>query len=245
MADIIQIIKCIDKWLEDNHQAEIAPPEANVLLDKYGLLKERSERSGQYLRRLLRDGKIPHAYRIGNKWHIPHSQGAIIKLKEEVNKKPISQTNPTNKGRRDSDEYYVVSLCNEILGMEASQQHTFDFLRGDASEGKQGRCLPVDAYYESLNLVIEYCESQHTESASFFDPKATVSGVSRGEQRKIYDQRRMDVLPQHGIKHVQIHYSNFGATKKIKRNNNHDIEVVKEILASHGMHNSGSHTGSK
>ena len=44
--------------------------------------------------------------------------------------------------------------------------------------------------------MIEYCERQHTEAVAFFDhnERLTVSGVTRGEQRKIYDQRRRDLL---------------------------------------------------
>lgn len=127
--------------------------------------------------------------------------------------------------RAESDEHYVVGLCNEVLGLTAQQQYKFPFLLGD-----NGRTLPVDAYYESLNLVVEYYERQHTESVRFFDRKMTVSGVSRGEQRKIYDERRRTELPKHGIKLVVIDYSDFGDSKKLIRNHAHDIEVVRRIL---------------
>lgn len=135
--------------------------------------------------------------------------------------------NKQTKDKKDRDEFYVIRLCNEVLGVEASQQHKFDFLRGD---GNPGRPLPVDAYYEKFNLVIEYYERQHSESVPFFDNKNTVSGVSRGVQRKIYDERRKTVLPQHGIKVVIISYSDFGDSKKIKRDHNRDIEVVRRKL---------------
>ena len=85
--------------------------------------------------------------------------------------------------RKNSDEHYVIDLCDEILGLKASRQHTFDFLRGD---GEPGRKLPVDAYYPNLKLVVEYKERQHTESVAFFNKKTTVSGVSHDEQRRIY-----------------------------------------------------------
>ena len=91
-----------------------------------------------------------------------------------------------SSGRRnDSDEYYVISLCNEALGIEGQQQYRLPFLLGDS-----GTRLPVDAYYSSLKLVIEYYERQHTESVKLFDKRMTVSGVNRGEQRRIYDERR-------------------------------------------------------
>ena len=129
--------------------------------------------------------------------------------------------------RIDSDEYYVIELCNEVLKMEALQQYCFEFLLGDT-----GRKLPVDAYYEGLNLVIEYYESQHTESTPFFDNKKTVSGVSRGEQRRLYDERRRTELSKHGIRLIILRYSDFGTTKRLKRDNReHDIEVVRKKLA--------------
>lgn len=141
---------------------------------------------------------------------------------------PIATYTPNKKeykGRAASDESYVIDLCDEVLKMKASRQHKFDFLVGDT-----GRKLPVDAYYESLNLVIEYHERQHTEAVSLFDNKSTVSGVSRGEQRKIYDQRRVEILPKHGIKLIIISYRDFGTSKKLQRNRNNDILVVKTLL---------------
>lgn len=128
-------------------------------------------------------------------------------------------------GRKSSDEHYIIDLCDEVLGQRANRQHRFDFLRGDT-----GVTLPVDAYYPGLDLVIEYHESQHTKSTPFFDRKATVSGVSRGEQRRIYDRRRQELLPQFGIKLVIISYSDFGLSKKIVRNRERDILIIREIL---------------
>lgn len=134
-------------------------------------------------------------------------------------------------GRNNSDEAYIIGLCDEVLGKKAFRQHRFPFLTGDS-----GRTLPVDAYYPSINLVIEYYESQHTESG-FFDHKdrLTVSGVDRGVQRRIYDERRRIVLPKHGIKLVVINYTDFGTRKKLLRNHDRDLEIVKSVLISNGI----------
>lgn len=131
--------------------------------------------------------------------------------------------------RKDSDEWYVINLCDEVLGLSASRQHTFDFLRGDGTPGKK---LPVDAYYPKLNLVVEYRERQHTESVAFFDKKTTVSGVSRGEQRRIYDQRRRDVLPKHGIQLVEISYADLkhDNRKRLVRDRKNDLVVIRKIF---------------
>ena len=154
----------------------------------------------------------------------------IQQLQESTGIKTGRGGKSTGGGRAGSDEYYVIGLCNEALGMEAEQQYKFPFLLGDT-----GRALPVDAYYREHNLVIEYYERQHTEEVEFFNGRMTVSGVSRGEQRKIYDERRRTELPKHGIKLVVISYSDFGTTKKLKREHDRDLEVVKEILKKSGV----------
>lgn len=114
-------------------------------------------------------------------------------------------------------------MCNEVLKQKASRQHRFDFLKGDSRTK-----LSVDAYYPTLNLVIEFKEKQHTEEVKFFDKRQTVSGVGRGEQRKLYAQRRRDVLPKHGIKLIEFDYSDFEHTKgkKLLRNVKNDLKVI-------------------
>lgn len=143
-----------------------------------------------------------------------------------------SKTTFTGKNavRNMSDENYIIDLCDEIIGEESSRQHRFEFLVGDT-----GSKLPVDAYYHSLKLVIEYHEIQHTESTPFFDNKKTVSGVSRGEQRRLYDLRRQEVLPKHDIKLVIISYSDFGESKKLVRNRERDIDIVRKKLNQAGF----------
>lgn len=151
--------------------------------------------------------------------------------KTETHDRSVCTLRPTvNKGRGTSDEYYVIDLCDEILGRKASRQHRFDFLRGDT-----GVRLPVDVYYPELNVVVEYYESQHTESTPLFDNKETVSGVSRGVQRRIYDQRRKEVLPKHGIKVIVIYYTDLGITKKLIRNHDRDLKIIRDILQKNGM----------
>ena len=137
--------------------------------------------------------------------------------------------------RRDSDEAYVIDLCDEALGQEASRQHRFAFLVGDP--GKHGRCvrLPVDAYYASLNLVIEFMERQHSAEVPFFDKpnRLTVSGVHRGRQRALYDERRRLMLPMHGITLVTICSTELrGRGRKLARDRDHDLRKVQEKLSA-------------
>jgi hypothetical protein len=139
------------------------------------------------------------------------------------------------KRRDKADERYVIDRCDKILGLEAKRQHHFSFLKGDSLKDgvvaeNSGRPLPVDAYYGELKLVVEYWESQHTEPTPYFDNKMTCCGITRREQRKKYDQRRKEVLPKNGIKLVVIQYKDFGESKRIRRQLDHDMALVKRIL---------------
>lgn len=134
------------------------------------------------------------------------------------------------------DEEYVIDLCDEVLRLKSERQHQFNFLRGDTCrDGSVGRRLPVDAYYEKLKLVIEYHERQHTEAVPFMDKLHAVSGVSRSQQRKIYDERRCKILPENGIKLEVINVAELSCkpNKRLRQDKEHDLEVIRQRLAQY------------
>lgn len=147
---------------------------------------------------------------------------------------PVSSSSPrpvarkaTFTARKESDEAYVIDLCDDLLGQRALRQHRFEWLRGDA-----GTPLPVDAYYPELNLVVEYMERQHTEAVPHFDKRMTVSGMSRGKQRRLYDQRRQELIPRHGIALVTIGYHELAHSggMRLLRDRENDLRVVRGKL---------------
>ncbi|UYQ78196.1 hypothetical protein OF385_03280 [Glutamicibacter sp. JL.03c] len=130
------------------------------------------------------------------------------------------------------DEHYVLMLCAQYLGSQYEQQKTFPWLLGDPTKksGKQSK-LPVDGYWEEHQLIVEYHEKQHSEPVPFFDSKITATGIFRGEQRKIYDARKAQEVPKHGINLVIIDYRDFKHRKgKIVRNPEQDQLVVSAFL---------------
>lgn len=135
------------------------------------------------------------------------------------------------------DEHYILDLCDEVLHQKSIRQHRFPFLIGDS-----GVRLPVDAFYQDLNLVIEYRERQHSEPVAFFDKKTTISGVPRGQQRSIYDQRRRDILPRNGVTLVEFCYSDFlhGARKRLKRLREQDLTVIRRRLRDFAVQQSAA-----
>lgn len=150
--------------------------------------------------------------------------------------------------RLNSDETYVIDLCDKVLEQKANRQKRFDFLLGDLhKDGKTKTKLPVDSYYDSLHLVIQFMEFQADEvfpdrntPEPIDDPEQAIDNperepkkiITRAEQRQIYDQRRIEVLPEHGIDIIEISYSNFvcGPHHKINRNEEADLKVVRTAL---------------
>lgn len=136
--------------------------------------------------------------------------------------------------RAASDEAYVVDLCDAILGEPASRQHRFDWLLGDPGRDGRRRTLPVDAYYAGHRLVIEYRERQHDEPIAHFDKPdiLTVSGVHRGIQRRIYDDRRAAEIPAHGLRLVVVRPSELTADKRgrLLRRREPDEAALRALL---------------
>lgn len=145
-----------------------------------------------------------------------------------------AETKSIQSVSKDKDEHYVLNICDEVLGYSSFRQHKFEFLLGDPNKNGVSAKLPVDSYYPELHLVIEYYERQHTEEVKFFDKpnKMTVSGVHRGEQRKIYDDRRREVLPKHNIALVEISYTDFKYDngKRIIRDKSFDEKIIRDKL---------------
>lgn len=197
-----------------------------------------------------KDGSEISAFQIhGRTRNFPNifdRQGSLVALKSgtfQPKYRPTKKRNFKNRPitkRINSDEQYVIDLCDRVLNLKASRQHKFDFLLGDPNSTGFSAKLPVDAYYQELNLVIEYRERQHSESVNFFDKpnKLTVSGVHRGEQRKIYDQRRDELLPKNGIELIKISYYDFeyDSRKRILRNEKEDIKTIEKIIKKGKKH---------
>lgn len=164
-------------------------------------------------------------------------QEQIKPAKAQTERKVVTKkktARPTDLGK---DEHYVLDVCDKVLGLTCLRQHRFDFLLGDTNSKGKATKLPVDGYYEQFKLVIEYCERQHKETVNFFDKpdRMTISGVHRGEQRKIYDERRREILPKHGITLIEFSYSDFnhGRQKRIIRDQKHDVEIIRTKLQAY------------
>jgi len=199
--------------------------------------------SDKSLRAWLRRAYPRSSSTVGRSWFLTQEQVAAAQKRwsargaptppvETRRSKPVHRAT-SNAVRSKSDEAYVIDLCDEILGETAVRQHRFPWLCGDAGKNGKVVCLPVDAYYEGHKLVIEYRERQHDVPTPFFDRRHTVSGVGRGAQRKLYDQRRESEIPKHDLQLVVIKPLDLDADARgrLNRNGDLDVEVIRRLLA--------------
>lgn len=175
------------------------------------------------------------------KWEVPfgsaeHRDMSDVLASLTLTERPAPTSFPRTRSlqsapRGNSDEAWIIGLCDEVLGEQAIRQHRFPFLTGDPGATGRRSLLPVDAFYPTRKLVIEFHEIQHSQPVAHFDKRQTVSGVSRAEQRRRYDELRRKVLPQHGIEIVVFDYSEFEHTTAGRlRRTSRDRQIIAERL---------------
>jgi ATP adenylyltransferase len=135
--------------------------------------------------------------------------------------------------RTESDEKYILDLVAEVLAEpDYRWQHRFPTLLGDPGLDGKRRPLPVDGYFPRHKLIVEYWERQHSAPVPIMDEGSTVSGVSRGHQRRLYDQRRQTWAEANGLRLVILDYRGFESDKygRLLRDPARDRELVVEAL---------------
>lgn len=140
--------------------------------------------------------------------------------------------------REQSDEKYVLDLAAEVLAEpDYLWQHRFPSLLGDPGTSGHSVALPVDAYFPRHRLIIEYWERQHSAPVPIMDEGPSVSGMSRGHQRRVYDQRRQEWASENGIRLVVLDYRGFDADEqgRLFRDPDQDRERVARALRAAGV----------
>ncbi len=192
-------------------------------------------KKGQPIRKTLREldkesnlDKIPTAHaerRLDSIYWYLVRPGKEYTPKEIIS--PISKKEQNRLAIQNSDEYYLVNLCDELLKQEASRKHTFDTLVGNLHKRGKGRTkLPLDAYYEELKLVIEFFRKN--EASDALDEKER----ARREQIKYYDGLKKKAILNKGLRLMNINYALFELDEadKLVRDTEKDIVVLKGLL---------------
>jgi diadenosine tetraphosphate (Ap4A) HIT family hydrolase len=140
--------------------------------------------------------------------------------------------------RTESDEKYILDLVAEILAEpDYRWQHRFPTLLGDPGADGKRRPLPVDGYYPRHRLIVEYWEKQHSAPVAIMDEGMTVSGVSRGHQRRLYDQRRQQWADSNNHQLVILDHRGFVTDKqgRLRRDPPRDRQIVADALRAAGV----------
>lgn len=240
---VTQINKVIENYFNTNTDKDWIPAK-DIMLDliKAGVFTK-DQKKGLPLRKVFRAldkenslTRIPcvHAERTETAiyWYLVRA-GATYSPNEAIN--AISKKERSKAKRENSDEFYILNLCDELLKEKASRKHTFPFLLGDLHKrGKTRTKLPLPAFYEAPNLVIEFIENEREQHLDKLDVM-TVSGITRSEQIKKYSKRRRDVLQKKEINLIEIDYSLFelDIKKNLSRDKDKDLAVLKEILGQY------------
>lgn len=240
---VVLINKVIADYFEANTDKDWIPAK-DIMADliKSGVFNK-DQKKGLPLRKVLRAldkdnalDKMPSAHaertETATYWYLVR-EGAEFIPTEPIN--TVSKRQRAIDSRENSDEFYLVSLCDELLNEKASRKHRFEFLLGDLhKKGKTRTKLPLAAYYKELNLVIEFLDRPQLETAadSERDNAMTISGVSRSEQRLKYASRKRSVLKEKNINLKEIDYASFESDNKLMltRNKAKDVRVLKSIL---------------
>jgi hypothetical protein len=131
---------------------------------------------------------------------------------------------------------YVVGLVSELLGEQPEREKTYAWALGDVS-AKTGlaRRLPFDAVWETRRLIVEVDEDQHRRPVTFWDKPhvITVSGVHRGEQRRLYDERKRAAARAEGYTVIEIPWER--RPVPAKRDRPSDLSTVRAKLRASGV----------
>lgn len=137
-------------------------------------------------------------------------------------------------GFKISDEKYVLDICDEILNLNSLRQYSFEFLIKNPEKKDKKREFTIGAFYEELNLVIEYTDREHSEKATLVDKinNMAISVIYGGKERKVYDKSTSENIGKKEFKILEISYLdfNYDSKKRIIRNKNKDKEILKEKL---------------
>ena len=140
--------------------------------------------------------------------------------------------------RTESDEKYVLDLVAEILAEpDYRWQHRFPSLLGDPGKDGKRHPLPVDGFFPRHKLIVEYWEPQHSAPIPIMDEGMTISGMSRGHQRRLYDQRRQTWADANGLRLVILDHRGFetGIQGRLQRDLARDRQIVAAALRSAGV----------
>ncbi|WP_299218183.1 hypothetical protein [uncultured Aquimarina sp.] len=233
--NIVKINEVITHYFNTNPSVDWIPVKEIMPALIEAEVFNKDNKKGLPIRKVLRKldlkselAKIPsvHAERRSDTiyWYLIRA-GKKYEPKELIS--PVTKKEQNLHAIQNSDEYYLVNLCDELLQQKASRKHTFDTLVGNLHKRGKGRTkLPLDAYYEDLKLVLEFFRKN--EDTDELDEKEK----ARKAQIKYYNQLKRKAILTKKLRLIEINYALFECNdaNKLFRNTEKDRLVLKDIL---------------
>lgn len=240
---ISEINKVVDNYFNTNSKKDWIPVK-DIMADlvKAGVFTK-DNKKGLPLRKVLRaldkENKLNtlprvHAERTDTAvyWYLVR-EGATFVPSDAI----IGETKKEKLNTEISDKTYIIDLIDDILNEAASRNHTFSSLLGDMHKrGKTRTKLPLAAYYENTNLVIEFKEKDNKTTEQLERLQAiTTNGDTRAEQIIRYNKRRRETLEKKNINLIEINYTDFecDSKKNLTREKDKDVRLLKNILTKY------------
>lgn len=129
----------------------------------------------------------------------------------------------------------MIAILEEALGEPAEPQKRFPWALGDPDAAGHSVQPPFDAVWEARRLIVEVDEDRHRVSYPFWDnpDRLAVSGVPRGQQRHIYDERKRSAARVRGYVVVEIPWER--RPTPAQRNRLADTRKLQQLLAAAGI----------
>jgi hypothetical protein len=113
-------------------------------------------------------------------------------------------------GRGDSDEAYVLALCDEVLGEQGGRRHRFDWLFGDAGASGRWVRLPVDSFLVVIKPAELACDGRgrlrrvrdcdlHVITVWVFSDFDTQISQTGGTFLCLHETRHIKIMKRRGI----------------------------------------------
>lgn len=112
-------------------------------------------------------------------------------------RKQVGCEEPTLEWGESPSARFAINKFTDIIGETPIKEKTFDWLINKATNQK----LRIDAYYPNSNIAIEYNGPQHY----YIDGRFTKNQEAL-DYRKTLDMIKYDLIKQHGIHLIIIHF---------------------------------------
>ncbi len=134
------IIECLDNHLSKTKEMYISPKEGNHILEKANLLNDSKDKPGKPLRKILKNGNIPHAFQLGRHWYIPHSAKTKQQTLSLMNNKTSTKMSKTKKTNKNKTKVYInFQIFQSIESLKSSNIDVCGFY---CIRLKEGSTLP-------------------------------------------------------------------------------------------------------